>query len=43
MFKELSSLNELHDEVDAISLLENVVHPDDKRVVHLMKDELLNL
>ena len=43
MLEELATLNELHDEVYAVRLLENVVHSDDKRVINLVEDELLDL
>lgn len=43
MFEELSALNEVHDKVDAVGLLEDVVHADDKGVVDLKQDQLLHL
>ena len=43
MLEELTTLDELHDEVDSVGLLEDVVHSDDERVVHLVEDQLLNL
>ena len=42
MFEKFSSLYEVHYKVDAISLLKDVVHTDDKRVVNLKKNELFN-
>ena len=43
MLKKLSTLDKLHYEVDAVSFLEDVVHPNNERVVDLVKDELLDL
>jgi len=43
MLKKLSTLDELHNEVDAVSFLEYVVHPNNEWVVDLVKDELLDL
>lgn len=43
MFKEFTALDELHDKVDAVGFLENVVHPNDERMVHLIEDKFLNL
>ena len=43
MFEQLASLNELHDEVDAVRLLEHVVHADNEGMVHLVQDELFDL
>ena len=43
VLKELTTLDELHDEIDAVRLLEDVVHADDERMVHLVKDEFLDL
>ena len=43
MLKEFAALNELHDEVDSVSLLEDVVHSDYERVINLVKDELFDL
>jgi len=43
MLKELSALNELHDKVDPVGLLENIVHSNYKRMVHLIEDEFLDL
>ena len=43
VLEQLATLDELHDEVDAVGLLEDVVHADDERMVHLVKDELLDL
>ena len=35
VLEKFASLYELHDEVDAVRLLEDVVHSDNERVVHL--------
>ena len=43
MLEKLAALDELHDEVDSVRLLEDIVHPNDERMVHLIQDELLNL
>ena len=43
VFEEFSALNKVHNEVDAIGLLKDVVHPDDERMVHLQQDQLLDL
>jgi len=43
VFEEFSALNKIHNEVDAIGLLEYVVHPDDERMVDLQQDQLLDL
>ena len=43
VLEELSALNKLHDEVNTVGLLEDIVHAYDERVVHLVKDELLDL
>jgi len=43
VLEELATLNELHDEVDAVGLLEDVVHADNERMVHLVQDEFLDL
>lgn len=43
MLEQLATLDELHDEVDAVGFLENVVHANDEWVVHLMEDQLLDL
>lgn len=43
VLEELATLNELHDEVDAVGLLEDVVHADNERMVHLVQDELFDL
>lgn len=43
VLKEFAALNELHDEVDSVSLLEDVVHSDYERVINLVKDELFDL
>lgn len=43
VLEELTTLDELHDEVNAVGLLKDVVHADDKRMVNLVKDEFLDL
>lgn len=43
VLEKLTSLDELHDEVDAMGLLEYVVHANDERMVHLIKDQFLDL
>ena len=43
VLKEFAALNELHDEVDPVSFLEDVVHPDYERVINLVKDKLFDL
>ena len=43
MLEELATLDELHDEVDAVGFLEDVVHANDEGMVNLVKDELLDL
>ena len=43
MLEKLTTLDELHDEVDAVCLLEDVVHANDEWMVHLVQYELLNL
>ena len=43
MLEELTALNELHDEVDAVRFLEHVVHANDERMVDLVEDQLLDL
>ena len=43
VFEEFSALNKIHNEVDAIGLLEYVVHPDDEWMVHLQQDQLFDL
>ena len=43
VLEELAALDEFHDEVDAVRLLKDVVHADDERMVHLVKDEFLDL
>ena len=43
VLEQLSTLNELHDEVDTISFLEHVVHADNEGMIHLVQDELLDL
>lgn len=43
VLKKLSSLHKLHDEVDAIGFLKDVVHANDERVIDLIEDHLLNL
>lgn len=43
MLEELTALDELHNEVDSVGLLENIVHSEDEGVVNLVEDELFNL
>ena len=43
MLEEFPALDKLHNEVDAVGFLEDVVHPDDERMVHLVEDELFHL
>ena len=43
VLEELTALNELHDEVDSVSFLEDVVHPDDERMINLVKDQFFDL
>lgn len=43
VLEELASLHKLHDEVDAIGLLEDVVHSNDEGVIDLVEDHLLDL
>ena len=38
MFKELTPLDEGHNEVDAIGLLKHIVHAYDKWVIHLVEN-----
>jgi hypothetical protein len=35
MFKELTTLNEVHNEIDAITLLEHIVEANNERMVYL--------
>lgn len=42
VLEELPSLNEVHHKVNPERLLEDVVHPNDERVVHLQQNQLLN-
>jgi len=43
VLKELSTLDEVHDEVDPVRLLEDVVHANYERVIYLIQNELFNL
>ena len=43
MLKELSALDELHNEVDPVCLLEDIVHTKDEGVINLVQDEFFNL
>ena len=43
MLKKFSSLDEVHDEVDAERFLEDIVHANDKGVIHLVENEFLDL
>lgn len=43
MLEELTTLDKLHDEVDTVGFLEDVVHANYKRMVDLIKDEFLDL
>ena len=43
MLEELATLDELHDEVDAVGFLEHVVHSDDERMINLMQNQFFNL
>ena len=43
VFEQFATLHELHDKVDAVGLLKDVVHTDDERMVHLVQNQLLNL
>ena len=36
MLEELTTLDKSHDEVDAVGFLEDIVHADNERVVHLI-------
>lgn len=42
VLEELPSLNKVHHKVNPERLLEDVVHTNDERVVHLQQDQLLN-
>ena len=42
MFEEFSALNKVHDKVDTVGFLENVVHADDEWMVHLQQDQLFD-
>lgn len=42
MLEELTTLDEVHYKVDSVGFLENVVHSDDERMVHLLKNHTLN-
>ena len=43
VLEELAALNELHDEVDSVSFLEDVVHPNDEGMINLVKDQFFDL
>ena len=43
MLEKFSSLDKVHDEVDAESFLEDIVHANNKGVIHLVENEFLNL
>ena len=43
MLEKLATLDKLHDKVDSICLLEDVVHSYDERMVYLVQDEFLYL
>jgi len=43
VFEELAALDELHDEVYSVGLLEDVIHSDHEGVVHLLENEVLHL
>jgi hypothetical protein len=43
VLKEFSSLNEVHNEVDAVALLENIVEADYEGMVHLQQNQPLKL
>ena len=43
MLEELTALDELHNEIDTVGFLENIVHSEDEGVVDLVEDELFNL
>lgn len=43
MLEQLTTLDELHDEVNTISLLEYVVHANNERMVDLVEDQFFNL
>jgi len=35
MFEEFTALNEVHNEIDAVTLLEHIVKANNERMVHL--------
>jgi len=43
MSEQLTTLDELHQEVDTVVVLENVVHVNDERVVDAIEDIFLQL
>ena len=43
VFEEFASLNEVHNEVDSVRLLEHIVHANDEWVIHLVQNQFLNL
>jgi hypothetical protein len=43
MFEEFTALNEVHNEIDAVTLLEHIVEANNERVVHLNQDKFLQL
>ena len=43
MLEQLATLDKLHDEVNTISLLENVVHANNERMVDLVEDQFFDL
>ena len=43
VLEKLSTLDELHDEVDAEGFLENVVHTNDEWMVYLVENKLFDL
>ena len=43
MLKKFSALDEVHDEVDAERFLEDIVHANDKGVIHLVENQFLDL
>ena len=43
MLEKFTTLDEVHDKVNAVRLLEDVVHANDEWMVDLVQDELLNL
>lgn len=38
VFEELATLNELHDEVNSVLFLEDVIHSNHEWMVHLLED-----